>query len=144
MVLSLFTSRLLVQTAQVEFTTLYTGLVPMTVYHELRSLLSIARTINERLFAAAPDADLSASFADGSFPDAFLHVIEGTQELPSVEELAIARPKPHGVFDVLLLHSYCRNRLAEAFSTSDADLRIEMRFESPEDTPSLAMSLTPQ
>lgn len=132
------------QTAQVEFTTLYTGLIPMTVYHELRSLLSTARTINERLFATAPDAELSSSFADGSFPAEFLRVIEGTQELPSVEQLQIARPKPHGVFDVLLLRSYCQNRLAEALSTFDADLRIEMSLESPEDSPSLAMSLTPQ
>lgn len=54
-------------------------------------------------------------FQDGRFPNEFVEMIEGKQEVPEVEQLREMRPKPQGVFDSILLLAWCRNRLTEAF-----------------------------
>lgn len=81
-------------------------------YRKLRALLLFARQIREK-FPHVQTAQ--AEFQDGSFPNEFVEMIEGKQEVPEVEQLREMRPKPQGVFDSILLLAWCRNRLAEAF-----------------------------
>jgi len=94
-------------------------------YRKLRALLLFARKIREK-FPHVQSAHVE--FQDGSFPDEFVEIIEGKQEVPEVEQLREMRPKPHGVFDSVLLLAWCRNRLTEAFmeETSGFCLAIDL------------------
>jgi len=92
-------------------------------YRKLRALLLFARKIRET-FPHVQSAHVE--FQDGSFPTQFVEIIEGKQEVPAVEQLREIRPKPHGVFDSVLLLAWCRNRLTEAFRQEDSGFRLSI------------------
>ncbi len=91
----------------------------MQTYRKLRSLLLLASSIRKKLLQ--DDVHVAqAELQDGSFPPEFVKIIEGVEPVPSVETLQTMRPKPHGVFDCLLLVVWCRNRLTEAFMEEES------------------------
>lgn len=59
-------------------------------------------------------------------------MIEGKQEVPPVEQLAEIRPKPHQMFDCVLLVGWCRNRLNEAFREEESGFCLSVDFISEE------------
>lgn len=101
----------------------------MQQYRKLRALLLFAKRIR-KAFPLAQVAQVE--FDDGSFPAEFVQMIEGKQEVPPVEDLVELRPKPHHMFDCVLLAAWCRNRLNEAFMEEKSGFCLSVDFVSEE------------
>lgn len=101
----------------------------MQQYRKLRALLLFARKIR-KAFPLVHVAQVE--FEDGSFPAEFVDMIEGKQDVPPVEQLAEIRPKPHHMFDCVLLAAWCRNRLNEAFTEEESGFCLSLDFVSKE------------
>lgn len=99
----------------------------MQTYRKLRALLLLAREINRKLgqqIVQSAQSDLTES----RIPDDLKAMIKPDGIVAEIEDLVVLRPQPHGVFDCVLLESWCCHMLTACLLSDDPSAWIELKL----------------